>query len=1076
MSATVTQQAGGNFVGRARELAELTAALEGLDASRGSLFLLSGEPGIGKTRLADELAARASARGATVAWGAAWDGGGAPLLWPWVQVLRSLAPGLPAPGEHLRRDLGSLWEAEESAGTPASGDDLEAQRFRRFDALRSVLAEAAARKPLLVILEDIHAADRLSLLATEFIAAALRSMRVLLVVTHREAEARVDPELGELLARVARHGSTLPLTRLGRSEIAQLVSNLDPVSDQLVDALHAASGGNPLFVREMLRQVRSGALARDVPLGVGAVISERLGHLEAPVREVLEGAAILGREVDRELLAELAGVDAAVLRERLRVPLLTGILTELAGERVAFGHPLFRAQLEEGLAPARRAALHGRAGQLVARRGTRGVGAVEETVAHHLLAALPEGDPVQAAEWAGKAGESAFRALAFERAAQFFEGALAALQHGPDAAARVDLELRLAETLVRTGAGARARELALAAAEQARELADPTRLSRAALAYGAEIRIGVVDPVLIGLLEEALERVGDSDLALRARLLARLAAARQPAPDPQVPVRLALEAVALARSVGGTETLLGVLHAAGSALGTYGSPDQRLAIDRDLVSQALAVGDLVLAQRGYERVAIDQSEVSDMHESALAADAADRLGAVLGERRWRWRPAMLRAMAGVAQGRWEDAERAAAEAEQHLGQLSPPPVGARFNLTLHRMGAFRARERGEATEILPLAGEAQATAGSLDSPMMSTLVRATVHARFNDLPGARRILEGMTESVAQVATWPSALLEYADVVCRIGDRTRAAEVLPLVQRCPWPAAGWGTIGYTWQGPVRAWEGALFRVLERWEEAVTALEDALGTAELGGARPLATHLRCELAQALLGRALAGDAARAGQLLDTAAADADALGMAHLATRIAQVRASPGVKPSVPAASADAPPDFELTREGEVWSVTHQGRTVRLKHSRGLEILDLLVRNPGREFHVLDLGAPGGTVDVGDAGEVLDATAREAYRRRVRDLEEELSEAEGWADTGRSERLRAELEFLQGALAEAVGLGQRSRRSGDAGERARVNVQKRLRGVIRRIADELPALGRHLDREIETGQLVTYRRRS
>jgi len=200
------------------------------------------------------------------------------------------------------------------------------------------------------------------------------------------------------------------------------------------------------------------------------------------------------------------------------------------------------------------------------------------------------------------------------------------------------------------------------------------------------------------------------------------------------------------------------------------------------------------------------------------------------------------------------------------------------------------------------------------------------------------------------------------------------------------------------------------------------------------------------------------------------------MAHLATRIAQVRASPGVKPSVPAASADAPPDFELTREGEVWSVTHQGRTVRLKHSRGLEILDLLVRNPGREFHVLDLGAPGGTVDVGDAGEVLDATAREAYRRRVRDLEEELSEAEGWADTGRSERLRAELEFLQGALAEAVGLGQRSRRSGDAGERARVNVQKRLRGVIRRIADELPALGRHLDREIETGQLVTYRRRS
>src|SRR5262249_9609843 len=106
MPTIVSHLAGGSFVGRERELSELTAALEGLDAGRGSLFLLAGEPGIGKTRLADELAVRASARGATVAWGAAWDGGGAPLLWPWIQVLRSLAPGLPSPGEHLRRDLG----------------------------------------------------------------------------------------------------------------------------------------------------------------------------------------------------------------------------------------------------------------------------------------------------------------------------------------------------------------------------------------------------------------------------------------------------------------------------------------------------------------------------------------------------------------------------------------------------------------------------------------------------------------------------------------------------------------------------------------------------------------------------------------------------------------------------------------------------------------------------------------------------------------------------------------------------------------------------------------------------------
>ena len=941
----VTTLGGGAFVGRERELAELTSALEGLDQGRGGLFLLSGEPGIGKTRLADELAARAD-RKVLVAWGAAWDGGGAPLLWPWIQVLRALASRLPAPSEQLRRELGPLWEGGGASAGAGGVDDLEAQRFRRFDALRALLAEASARQPLLVVLEDLHAADRPSLLATEFVAGALRSMRVLLVGTHREAEARLDPDLGDSLSRIARHGSVLPLARLGRGEIARLLSDLEPVNDQLVDSLHAASGGNPLFVQEMLRHVRSGAPTRDVPLRVGAVIAERLGHLDPPVRDVLERAAVLGREVDRQLLAELAGLEVLELRERLRLPLLTGILTEVPGGRLAFGHPLFRAQLEEGLEPARRAALHRAVGEVVARRGTRGVGAVEETVAHHLLAALPEGDPVLAAQWAQKAGESAFRALAFERAVRFFEGALLALQRRPDAAAEVDLQLRLAETLARTGAGPRSRDLAREAADRARALGDPVRIARAALAYGAEIRIGVVDPVLISLLEESLVRVGEADPALQARLLARLAAARQPAPDPQVPIRLAHEAVALARGVGDAETLLAVLHAAGIGAGdlwsarraTGGRPRAGL-----LRPWQRAIS--VLAQRGYERLAIDESELADLHESALAADAADRLGAMLGEPRWQWRPALLRAMAAVAQGRWDDGARACSDAEERVTQVVPAVHGAAFSIALHRMGAFRARERGAATDILPLVAEAQSTAGPVNSTMMSTLVRASVLARFNEILAARRVLDGLTEDLAQVAAFPSALLELADVVTRVEDSARAAVVLPLVEHVTWPAVGWGTVGYVWQGPSRAWVGSLLVVLERWGEAVTVLEDALTTAELGGARPIAAHLRCELARALLGRGSPGDAARAVELLDAAGAEATSLEMSHQAARIAQLRAGLGARPTPhPTRSSEEGPSFELVREGEVWSVTHQQRTVRLKHSRGLEILDLLVRTP------------------------------------------------------------------------------------------------------------------------------------
>ena len=132
------------LVGRERELAELLSALR---AGRGGLFLIGGEPGIGKTRLADELADRARGLGATVAWGSAWDDGGAPAYWPWIQVLRALRAVAPAPDERLRRDLGPLWDPDVAAGD----GDPELLRFRRFDALRAVLAAAAARAPLVVV-------------------------------------------------------------------------------------------------------------------------------------------------------------------------------------------------------------------------------------------------------------------------------------------------------------------------------------------------------------------------------------------------------------------------------------------------------------------------------------------------------------------------------------------------------------------------------------------------------------------------------------------------------------------------------------------------------------------------------------------------------------------------------------------------------------------------------------------------------------------------------------------------------------------------------------------------------------
>jgi hypothetical protein len=183
-----------------------------------------------------------------------------------------------------------------------------------------------------------------------------------------------------------------------------------------------------------------------------------------------------------------------------------------------------------------------------------------------------------------------------------------------------------------------------------------------------------------------------------------------------------------------------------------------------------------------------------------------------------------------------------------------------------------------------------------------------------------------------------------------------------------------------------------------------------------------------------------------------------------------------KLSAPAAPRSPAPTTEtvtMRSEGELWLVEGLGTSCRLKSSRGVELLARLVREPGRELHALDLAGDGdGVADAGDAGEMLDAEAKAAYKRRLLELREELEEAEHWNDSARVERARDELEALEAELSRATGLGGRTRRSGRAAERARINVQRRLADAIKRIGEASPELGKHLARAVRTGTFCSY----
>jgi hypothetical protein len=245
-----------------------------------------------------------------------------------------------------------------------------------------------------------------------------------------------------------------------------------------------------------------------------------------------------------------------------------------------------------------------------------------------------------------------------------------------------------------------------------------------------------------------------------------------------------------------------------------------------------------------------------------------------------------------------------------------------------------------------------------------------------------------------------------------------------------------------------------------ERAVAAVEEAARAAE-------AVHATEDAAD-LLNRALtmlANTHVTSGNIDVTMLKQRVSTALAKL-----ESRTEPSVAPpSVAGAHAT------LEREGELWIARFGTALVRLKDSRGLQMLATLLERPGEEVHALTLSAPGaedGRPRDSDSGEVLDREAIDAYRERLVEVEEELREAEAWNDSGRAERAKTEMELLRSELSRAVGLGGRVRRAGADAERARINAQRRLKDAIRRIAEQSSEAGRHLERTVRTGTFCAY----
>jgi hypothetical protein len=279
-----------------------------------------------------------------------------------------------------------------------------------------------------------------------------------------------------------------------------------------------------------------------------------------------------------------------------------------------------------------------------------------------------------------------------------------------------------------------------------------------------------------------------------------------------------------------------------------------------------------------------------------------------------------------------------------------------------------------------------------------------------------------------------------------------------------------------EGPMAwglAWVAGL---LGRRDEASEHYEQALRVARRTDGRPASAFIAMEYARHLLAGTDGSEQARAAELARFAKAEADDIGMPVVSADADTLLEHPATLALTRSEPATEPQVLSMTHAGDSWLVSYGNVEFHLKDVRGVQLLATLLAEPGREFHVLDLSGTPGTsdepIDRGDSGPVIDDEARRQYRARVVELREELEEAEAWNDPGRSARTREELDAIERELVQAVGLSGRARKTGAASERARINVQRRIRDAIRRIESYHPGLAKHLDRAVKTGAYCSY----
>lgn len=917
------------FVGREREIGELQHSLDAALAQHREFVLISGESGVGKTRLVEKTALHAIHRGAFVAWGRCWGTGNSSPYLPWREALRACVGSSdskkPAGSDSFRgssqevnRQLEQFVDEPtlECAESTSSNDQDFGGRHRLtlFRTISDYLKNFASQTPLCLVFDDFHAADEDSILLLEYIVRDIRTSRLLIVVIYQETEIQLDPELSQRFAQLSREGKSLIVGGLDETCVKKLfeAKTGGRLDSNIIDSLINTTEGNSFFLHEILNYLLSerrgefssfdGTTDLQLPNSVRSAVTRRLKRISAAAIEVLRVASVIGREFDLDLLSVITGQGRSTLLKLLDEALQLGDIDY--GSRGAavyrFRHALISQTLRADLSPTRKSDLHFRVAQGLEKLLTSHDNSRLSEVAFHYIQALPSGDSEKAAHFATLAGRQANLQLAHKEAVRLFRNALFALGPDADAQQRCDLLQEMGVAQVQSGDYPGSRQTFLTAVNLARQIPNAASLVEAALGYGTQTsNFGRVDQTLVGLLEEALAKIDASNLVARARLLGRLAQELYWSKDHSRRLDISKQAVILAHQSDDALALVRALYASYLTQWSPETAEQRRIVLNELicVSKENNLKDW-LRRASWHRIGelLEIGDVTELDSEIL------RYHVLTGElRRNDGFCEIIDAMKALLDGRFDEAEQLSIQALNSQGEFDESFA----HFFASQIGIVRA-EQGRLADLEPII---RGIVTRYPNLIYARCGLAFCYAEMNRQAEASAEFEHLAADnctlVPRDATWVASIVLLTETCVYLRDVEKAPMLYALL--LPFAAQNVVLGSHLCYGPVAYYLGKVSTQLNKFEEAKLHFEQALKMNLKIGARPWLAHTQFEIA-AMIHQMSKGDVERALVLVESSIALSSALKMAKLEQKAIALRD----ELSMARSSASQPVKAEFTR--------------------------------------------------------------------------------------------------------------------------------------------------------------------